>query len=113
MLRRALIVPASPSRAEAVVVPGGGGEWDVDLRVGFIHFCDCDVHTSNCTCIRWSQRRANQGDSRVLVLEIRDKENTELDGMRKGSKMGRCETSGMEILAKRPLMFVPYGALLI
>jgi hypothetical protein len=49
------------------------------------------------------------GDSRVLVLEIRDKENSKLDGMREGSKMGRrCETSSMEILAKRPLMCVQY-----
>jgi hypothetical protein len=45
------------------------------------------------------------GDSRVLVLEMRDKENSGLDGMREESEMRRCETYSMEILAKVPLMF--------
>jgi hypothetical protein len=45
------------------------------------------------------------GNSRVLVLEMRDKENSGLDGMREESTMRRCETYSMEILAKVPLMF--------
>jgi hypothetical protein len=45
------------------------------------------------------------GDSRVLVVEMRDKENSGLDGMRKESKVRRCETYSMEILAKVPSMF--------
>jgi hypothetical protein len=45
------------------------------------------------------------GDSRVLVLEMRDRGDSRLDGMREGSKMRRRETYGIKILAKRQLMF--------